>query len=335
MPHVLEPPLDIPPAWERSAEQIVRHRWRIILVLGAADRGKSTYCRFLTERCLAAGWRVALLDTDVGQKTIGPPASLTLGYPQPDHALASTPPAAWYFIGATNPVGHFLPIVVGVRHLREVARAACIIVNTTGLVHGAGRVLKSYKIEAVQPDVIVAIEHGHELQALLHAYRHYHILSLPPSAHARIKTSAQRRTARAHAFGTYFATASTVELALRRVVFQRGLLFTGRRTVQQHSLYAESMPEGVLTVGASELATAARGRGLPVGFERNLLCGVANRRNEGLGLAIIQHIDFAREILTLSTPVPAAHIKILQWGALYVQPDGYEVGTPVPRNLFA
>ena len=34
---------------------------------------------------------------------------------------------------------------------------------------------------------------------------------------------------------------------------------------------------------------------LPVGFERHLLCGAANRRNEGVGLALIVHIDFARD----------------------------------------
>ena len=74
---------------------------------------------------------------------------------------------------------------------------------------------------------------------------------------------------------------------------------------------------------------------LPVGFERHLLCGVANRRNEGVGLALIMHIDFARETITLRTPVPAAQIKVVQFGTLYVQADGRELGYHVPRGLFA
>src|SRR5205823_13584350 len=117
---------------------------------------------------------------------------------------------------------------------------------------GAGRVLKGYKIEAAQPDVIVALEQGRELRALLQAYRHYRILRIPPSAHATTKTLEQRRAARERAFGAYFATAHTVALALRQVIFQRSLLFTGRKLEHEACLYAEHTPEGLLAVAAGE-----------------------------------------------------------------------------------
>ena len=331
----MEPTLDIPPAWDWSAGQIVQHKWRKILVLGAVDRGKSTYCRFLTRRCLEAGRRVAVVDTDVGQKDIGPPATLTLGYPQAAQSLAEVQPVAWYFIGATSPAGHLLPMTVGVRQLVDAARATCIIINTTGFVSGPGRVLKSYKIEAIQPDVIVALEHGRELRGLLHAYRHYRMLRLPASAYATTKTPEQRRAARTRAFGTYFAAAPTVELALRQVIFQRALLFTGRKLAHQDFLYAEHTAEGMLAIAAAEQANIPGVRVLPVGFERHLLCGVANRRNEGVGMALVAHIDFARETIALRTPVPATQIKVVQFGTLYVQADGRELGDNVPRGLFA
>jgi polynucleotide 5'-kinase involved in rRNA processing len=76
-------------------------------------------------------------------------------------------------------------------------------------------------------------------------------------------------------------------------------------------------------------------RVLPVGFERHLLCGVANRRNAGVGLALIMDLDFTRETITLHTPVPVAQIKVVQFGTLYVQGDGRELGYHVPRGLFA
>ena len=331
----MESTLDIPPAWDWSADQIVRHGWRKILVLGAVDRGKSTYCRFLIRRCLETGQRVAVVDTDVGQKDLGPPATLTLGYPEVARSLAEVAPVAWYFIGATSPAGHLLPMIVGARQLVDAAQAAYIIINTTGFVTGPGRVLKSYKIEAVRPDVIVAIEHDRELRPLLQAYRHYRILRLPASAYAVTKTSGQRRTARALAFGRYLAPASTVELALRQVIFQRALLFTGRKLEQEDCLYAEHTAQGILVVAAVKQADTAGVRVLPVGFERYLLCGVANRRNEGVGLALIMRIDFTRETITLRTPVPAAQIKVVQFGTLYVQGDGRELGYHVPRGLFA
>src|SRR5512139_1849639 len=68
--------LDIPAAWARSADTILRNRWRTILVLGATDRGKSTYCAVLGARLSHARRRVALVDADVGQKDVGPPATI-------------------------------------------------------------------------------------------------------------------------------------------------------------------------------------------------------------------------------------------------------------------
>lgn len=326
--------IDIPPAWEWSASQIVQHRWRKVLVIGAVDRGKSTYCGFLSRRCLEAGLRVAVIDADVGQKDIGPPATLTLGYPEATQSLAEVPPVAWYFIGATSPAGHLLPMAVGLRQLLDRTRAACIIMNTTGFIHGPGRVLKGYKIEAVQPDVIVALEHGRELRALLQAYRHYRIVRLPPSAYATTKSPEQRRARRERAFGAYFATAHTVELTLRQVIFQRSLLFTGRKLEHDACLYAEHTPEGLLAIAAEAQVDIPGARVLPAGFERSLLCGVAGRRNEGLGLAIVLHIDFTRETIALHTPVPAEQIKVLQFGVLYVNASGCELGYHVPRGLF-
>jgi len=330
----MDPTIDIPPAWEWSAGQIVQHQWRKVLVIGAIDRGKSTYCAFLSQRCLAAGLRVAVVDTDIGQKAIGPPATLTLGYPEAAQSLAEVPPVAWYFIGATSPAGHLLPMIVGLRHLLDITRAPCIIMNTTGFIHGPGRVLKGYKIEAVQPDVIVALEQGRELRALLQAYRHYRIVRLLPSVHATTKTPEQRRAARERGFGAYFAAAHTVELALRQVIFQRSLLFTGRKLEHAACLYAEHTPEGLLAIAAGEQPDIPGARMLPGGFERHLLCGVAGRRNEGLGLAIVLHIDFARETIALHTPVPVERIKVVQFGMLYVDTAGYELGYRVPRSLF-
>jgi polynucleotide 5'-hydroxyl-kinase GRC3/NOL9 len=280
--------IDIPPPWERSAADIIRHRWRIVLIVGAVDRGKSTYCQFLSQRLLAAGFRVAVVDADVGQKNIGPPATITLGYPEAAQRLVEVPPIALYFVGAVSPVGHLLPMVVGTQQLVERAQTPFVLVNTTGLVHGVGQVLKSYKIEALRPQLIVALELGRELQPLLKAYRNYRVLRLQPSTRARIKTSEDRRLAREHAFQRYFQTATEVALPVNTLLFQR--------------------------------------RPMPSGFDRYLLCGVADRRNRGLGLAIITGVDWHHNAVKVLTPVPPEHIHILQGGDLYLSATGGELG---------
>lgn len=132
--------IDVPSSWAWSATQIQRQKWRKILVLGATDRGKSTYCHYLSQTLLAVGERVAVVDADVGQKDIGPPAAITLGYPKRDHDLQQIPPSAWYFVGAVSLVGHLLPSVVGMRQMVDTADAPRVIINTTGFVEGIGRV---------------------------------------------------------------------------------------------------------------------------------------------------------------------------------------------------
>jgi polynucleotide 5'-hydroxyl-kinase GRC3/NOL9 len=277
--------LDIPASWEQSAAAIIQHRWRKVLVIGAVDRGKSTYCRFLSRYLLAAGWRVALVDADVGQKDIGPPATITLGYP--DASAVQAQPAAWYFVGAVSPVGHLLPMVIGTRRLVDIAQGESVLINTTGLVQGVGRILQGYTIEAVQPDVVVAIEQAAELRPITRAYRNYRTLRLQPSASAVSKTSEQRREARERAFRTYFQAATEVGLPCRSLTFQR--------------------------------------QEVPAGFTPQLLCGVADRRNRGLGLAIITAIDWLQGTIALLTPAPAEYIRIVQGGDLYLTSDGYEL----------
>ncbi|MCX6029221.1 MAG: Clp1/GlmU family protein, partial [Chloroflexi bacterium] len=134
----------------------------VILIVGAPDTGKSTLARYLYDRLTAAGRRVALLDGDPGQSTLGPPATMTLAMgeiaplspqpwgeldsPQPWGELDSSQPwwerdssqpwgeldsprrrgaggaAHRWFVGATSPRGHMLPVLVGAGRLVEAAR---------------------------------------------------------------------------------------------------------------------------------------------------------------------------------------------------------------------
>jgi len=79
-----EPPpsgrLHIPEAWREAAATILQERLRVILLLGCPDAGKSSYARFLAGELAQAGQRVAFVDADIGQKSIGPPATVTLAH---------------------------------------------------------------------------------------------------------------------------------------------------------------------------------------------------------------------------------------------------------------
>jgi polynucleotide 5'-kinase involved in rRNA processing len=53
---------------------------------------------------------------------------------------------------------------------------------------------------------------------------------------------------------------------------------------------------------------------------------VADECNRGVGLALIQSIDFDRRTVLLVSPVPVEKVRVLQVGDLYVGLDGRELG---------
>lgn len=334
MTETAAPPWDIPPAWEHCAETILRRRWRRILVIGAADRGKSTYCRFLIRRLSAAGFTTALVDADIGQKDIGPPATVALAYPDATGELARASLQGLYFVGSVTPIGHFLPLVVGTRRLVEAAQADFVIIDTVGLVQGGGRALQAFQIESLHPDAIVTLERNRELEALVKAYRHRRILRLTSSPQAVPKSRTARQAARQQAFEAYFRAACPVVIDIKQLILQRCLLFNGKRLEDPRFIYAERTPEGMIAVAAALPPVEQPGlHVLPAGFERNLLCGLADQRERGLGLALINAIDFQHMTIALLTPVPERRIRVLQFGDLYLAADGRELQRK-PVNLF-
>lgn len=325
--------LHIPAAWRESAQTILQEQPRVILVLGGGDAGKTSYCRYLVSELFAAGHRVALVDADIGQKEIGPPATVTLSYSEGAGELRAMAPQLFYFVGSTSPSGRLLPLIVGTARLVHAAEAPFVIVDTTGYVEGVGRVLKGYKIEAVRPDFIIAIQRRRELEAILRAHGARRTVRIRPSRKARPRDSWERYLARKNAFAAYFDTASRFALSLDKLIFQRSLLFTGDPITLADTLYAERTAEGVVAVSENPPADGDVVKWLKPGFERSLLCGVADERGNGLGLAIVESIDFARRTVTVLSPVPVEWLRVLQWGDLYISRDGRELGSVGPEGL--
>ena len=288
--------LDIPPPWRQGAEQILREPWRRLMIIGQTDAGKSSLCRYLAGRILDAGFGVAVVDADVGQKDIGPPATVTLGYPDRSRDFAETPPQAFAFVGSTNPIRHMTSVALGAARLAAAADAPFTIVNTPGVVHGPGRALQRRLADAVQPDAILALEQSGELAPIIAGQPERRFLRLPRSPAARNKSAAQRRAARQRKFAEYFATAAELHLGLDTVNFQR----SGSREIRCGAQLLEAMPGN------------------------NLLSGVADGRGTELGLAIICAVDPVGRSASLITPVPRRRIKLLQLGELRLTRDGRE-----------
>jgi polynucleotide 5'-kinase involved in rRNA processing len=166
--------------YEEVIEKALARRG-VVMLLGGLDTGKSTLARRIAGRAIDDGLVAALLDADVGQSTVGPPTTvgLKLCRDRADldpEALARADHLA--FVGATSPQGHLLPLVTGSRLLLDRAREASadlLVVDTTGLVSGVyGQVLKFHKIGVLQPDVVIGLARGGELEPLLGVIRRFY-----------------------------------------------------------------------------------------------------------------------------------------------------------------
>ena len=215
--------IDIPPAWERITLSALSGT---LLIVGAPDTGKSTFARHLYRRLCARHDRVAFVDGDVGQATLGPPTTMTLALVQGgDDAFPPAGPRFRVFVGAVSPRGHMLRMLVGAHLLVQKAEcegATAIVFDTTGLVdpaHGGGA-LKRAKVDLLRPSVVVGIQRGGELEHLLVALRRSRrsrVIDLPPSRVVQRRGVSRRQEHRAARFGHYFGNARTLEVNWRHL----------------------------------------------------------------------------------------------------------------------
>src|SRR5262245_12638197 len=110
------------------------------MVIGASDAGKTTLVLQLAGELGARGVDVGLVDADVGQSEIGPPATVSLGRVSGRPArLADARLVGLHFVGVSSPARDLRGTVEGVRRMTERARAEgfrCVLVDTSGLVTG-------------------------------------------------------------------------------------------------------------------------------------------------------------------------------------------------------
>jgi polynucleotide 5'-hydroxyl-kinase GRC3/NOL9 len=204
----------------------------ITILLGATDTGKSTLANFLISHLCQRGLKVGLVDADIGQSFLGPPATIgfALFKSHPDWELILSPPEI-FFVGSTTPEGHFPIHLKGVRRMVDKASSygtEVTLVDTTGFVLGeAGIELKRRKIDLVSPRFIVALQKYDEIEPILEKYREnplYKIYRLPLSEQIRPRSMEERRTYRTNKFRDYFKFSMTQELAIEEVQIEGEVL---------------------------------------------------------------------------------------------------------------
>ena len=201
---------------------------KTIMVIGRSDTGKTSFIERLADHC-SQKTEVAIVDLDMGQSHIGPPATIAWGKVKGGFkSWQDIKMKDFYFTGALSPVGSLLPAVTGARLETEKALDVCdkVIIDTTGLItEPEGRVLKQFKIDLLKPDIIIALERSDELEHILRSFAFQKmpkILRLPVLKKTGTKSTAIRSEYRTDQFRAYFKNAKDMTVSLENI----GIRFT-------------------------------------------------------------------------------------------------------------
>lgn len=203
--------------------EVLSNKQGIIFFLGQTDTGKTTFAKKLINKYIDKNKKVAFLDSDVGQSTIGPPATIGLQFIKSKKDISDNNYSYLYFVGSTSPRGHLLPMVIGTYKLSRILlkEVDSTIIDTTGLVLGDyGQMLKFYKINLVLPGYLVLFEKEDELEPYKEIFKSNKKIKtflLKVQGSIKEKSYAQREEYRKEKFGRYFKKGEERILNLKKL----------------------------------------------------------------------------------------------------------------------
>jgi polynucleotide 5'-hydroxyl-kinase GRC3/NOL9 len=353
--------------WQEVAERLAASARRplVVLVMGAMDTGKSTLCAFLARFLFERGRRVAVVDADLGQSDIGLPTTIGMGFMErPIERLREIACRAAYFVGATSPVGHLLPTVVGTKLMVERALAMgaeVVIVDTDGLVHGGvGWALKHHTFEAVRPTHVVLLQRAGELAHYQHQWQGIvwtEVISVPVPEAVVPKSREMRRAFRQERFREWLQQCREITLPLANLRWRNALLGQGVSvppTVRHRLsellgttvLHAERVGDIALVIvdrppTVSDFTPAKELLGsVPflqwrtLDHYEQLVVGLLDFNGELLNLGLSFRWNFAEGTFTLlAPPFEASHLHTVAFGFVRLALDGTELEVVMPGRL--
>lgn len=355
--------MDITPQWQDLISEILADPG-VVLVVGAIDSGKTSFCLQLCNAGVEAGIPTAVVDADVGQSEIGAPGTIGMSpVVSPVGLLSQLKPRRLYFVGATSPAGHIVDCTVGTGEMVDFAEAQgakLVIVDTTGLVQGpVGRKLKTSKISHIKPKYLVGIQKRHEIDHIIAPFAKMANIRLRRAAvseQARHKPPEMRAGKRQHNFYKHFHDADGHIIHLEEVSLADTWLRSGRpmkwqyvKTVEDalkcRVLHAEILGDGIYIV--TQRSCSAAGRRIveeqfrtrnimlvPGDMFQGLLVGLADENGVTINVGLVQAIDFRQKYMFVLSPIRTiSPVKQVRMGTLRLSKDGKELGKIRPGDI--
>lgn len=288
-------PIRVSRQWLELLPKLPTERGRLI-VIGGSDTGKTTLCRWLLSK-LPETSRPALVDSDLGQATVGPPACVGWRF-------AGSAEAHYTFVGdttpATNPLAALTATVRAVQSA-EAAGAGIVLLDTSGYLGGRGGYeLKNAKLEVLAPLHVILLGDSPDVRRLLAAWSHDARVTLHRVTQSEVlvqKTRPQRAQWRQERFAEALAGGE-----LRKI------------------------PLAGKTLGGPPTPAELRAAGLDAGDLQGLLLCFHDRHRNGLCLGLLQALDLPNHQILARAPQVAEQADGLQFGLLKLTAEGQELG---------
>jgi polynucleotide 5'-kinase involved in rRNA processing len=275
---------------ETSHDAIAREvsRAKVAMLMGSVDTGKTTLAILAARLAIGSGRTVALVDADVGNSTVGPPACVGLKVLRTaDDIDEVSYPDRLHFVGTITPARLVLQQVVATAAMVDQARrlADLVILDTTAVVSGvAGETLKYHKAELCRPDKVVALQRGGEMEPVVGMLRRFLGLevTVAPTDPNLIPLSPDARAQK------------------RKESFTRALAPPLERWKVRPTVFAPTLPMG-----------------LNLGRLDHVLVGVQDEGGGCLGLGILSNEDDGLRVMTNT----GEGMKGLRLGSMRLDPD--------------
>lgn len=319
----------IPASWESVCitALAIDEEPTVIVVMGEVDTGKTSFCTYLANRALKAERRVAIVDADLGQSDIGPPATIGFSHVTlPVRDLFLLQADAVCFIGTTTPSKAVSEVIDELARMKAEGvkqDVDFLVINTDGWVVGEGAV--EYKLRLVRriaPQMVVGIQRQNELAPILDGLEGLRAMSIGSPSAIKTRDREQRKTLRELGYKKYLKGAKLQSFPLRSVRID-GYLFGAGDTSVEKGVDRDQLID---TEHVSISGELSEGRKFECdGEEQSLLVGLCDEEERFLGIGILGKVDSERRVIQVYTPVVAAPASI-HVGRVRLDNQGREIG---------
>ncbi|MGD6934920.1 MAG: Clp1/GlmU family protein [Candidatus Bathyarchaeia archaeon] len=273
----------IPQSWSEPLQtvQAIQKKPTVVMVVGKADSGKSSFSTYLVNNLVDGKIKVAVLDGDLGQSDIGPPCTVAYGVTAKRITeLCDLKISNAFFVGVTSPTQAVARTVEGLvtiqREILQKGEVDYVVINTDGWVEGGTAV--SYKLQLInqlKPDIVIGIQIQEEIKPLLDAIMTIPTRTVESSVAVNERNPEKRTRLRELNYAKYLKDAKI-----------RSMFSSYMEIQEKHVIPKEQ------------------------GKEKGILVGLRNSRKRFLGIGILLEYNRARRVMKVLTPVKSKPASI-------------------------